>query len=197
MEIDLEILDMLMGDAVTQDYWSVTPGEDYDGSGATEANWNITTFYGTRFEWFQTLVAKIQKVSNEIHRLTMRGGANFVVVSPKVATILESIPGYMTQTDGNKSSFAAGVQSIGSLQNRFTVYKNPYMTENQILVGFRGSNFLETGAVYAPYVPLIMTPLVYDPSDFTPRKGVMTRYAKKMIRPEFYGTISCKDLNLV
>jgi hypothetical protein len=127
----------------------------------------------------------------------MRGGANFVVVSPKVATILESIPGFGVNTDGNKSSFAAGVQAIGSLQNRWTVYKNPYMTENQILVGFRGSNFLETGAVYAPYVPLIMTPLVYDPSDFTPRKGVMTRYAKKMIRPEFYGKIAIKDLNLV
>ena len=197
LEIDLEILDMLISDAVTEDYWSVTPGEDYDGSGVNESAWNLTTFYGTRFEWYQTLVGKIQKVSNEIHRLTMRGGANFVVVSPKVATILESIPGYMTQTDGNKASFAAGVQSIGSLQNRFTVYKNPYMTENQILVGFRGSNFLETGAVYAPYVPLIMTPLVYDPSDFTPRKGVMTRYAKKMIRPEFYGTIAIKDLNLI
>ena len=103
----------------------------------------------------------------------------------------------MVNTDGNKSQFAAGVQVAGQLQNRFTVYKNPYMTENTILVGFRGSNFLETGAVYSPYVPLIMTPLVYDPSDFTPRKGVMTRYAKKMIRPEFYGKIHCKDLNLV
>ena len=197
MEIDLEILDMLISDAVTKDYWSVTPGEDYDGIGATEANWNITTFYGTRFEWYQTLVSKIQKVSNEIHRLTLRGGANFVVVSPKIATILESIPGFGVNTDGNKADFAMGVQAIGSLQNRWTVYKNPYMTENTILVGFRGANFLETGAVYAPYVPLIMTPLVYDPSDFTPRKGVMTRYAKKMIRPEFYGKIAIKDLNLI
>ena len=197
MEIDLEILDMLISDAVTTDYWSVTPGEDYDGVGTGEDNWNITTFYGTRFEWYQTLVGKIQKVSNEIHRLTLRGGANFCVVSPKVATILESIPGYMSNTDGNKSQFAMGVQSVGTIQNRFTVYKNPYMTENTILVGFRGNNFLETGAVYSPYVPLIMTPLVYDPSDFTPRKGVMTRYAKKMIRPEFYGKIQVKDLNLV
>ena len=197
MEIDLEILDMLMSDAITQDYWSVTPGEDYNGSGTDESAWDITTFYGTRFEWYQTLLGKIQKVSNEIGRLTMRGGANFVVVSPKVATILESIPGYMVNTDGNTNQFAAGVQSVGSLQNRWNVYKNPYMTENQILVGFRGSNFLETGAVYAPYVPLIMTPLVYDPSDFTPRKGVMTRYAKKMIRPEFYGKIAIKDINLV
>jgi hypothetical protein len=197
MEIDLEILDMLISDAVTQDYWSVTPGEDYNGSGTDEGAWTVTTFYGTRFEWWQTLVQKIQKVSNEIHKLTLRGGANFAVVSPKVATILESLPGYMSNTDGNKAQFAMGVQSIGSIQNRWNVYKNPYMTENQILVGFRGNNFLETGAVYAPYVPLIMTPLVYDPSDFTPRKGVMTRYAKKMIRPEFYAKIAIKDLNLV
>jgi hypothetical protein len=197
MEIDLEILDMLISDAVTNDFWSATPGEDYDGTGTDENAWSITQFYGTRYEWYQTLLGKIQKVSNEIQRLTLRGGANFVVVSPTIATILESIPGYMVSTDGNKSQFAAGVQVAGSLQNRFTVYKNPYMTENKILVGFRGSNFLETGAVYSPYVPLIMTPLVYDPSDFTPRKGVMTRYAKKMIRPEFYGTINCKDLNLV
>ena len=197
MEIDLEILDMLISDAVTEDFWSATPGEDYNGTGTDEAAWNITTFYGTRYEWYQTLLGKIQKVSNEIQRLTLRGGANFVVVSPTVATILESIPGYMVSTDGNKTQFAAGVQVAGTLNNRFTVYKNPYMTENKILVGFRGSNFLETGAVYSPYVPLIMTPLVYDPSDFTPRKGVMTRYAKKMIRPEFYGTINCKDLNLV
>ena len=197
MEIDLEILDMLVTDAVTVDYWSATPGEDYDGAGGAESDWNITTFYGTRYEWYQTLLGKIQKVSNEIQRLTLRGGANFVVVSPTVATILESIPGYSVSTDGNKSQFAAGVQVAGTLNNRFTVYKNPYMTENTVLVGFRGSNFLETGAVYSPYVPLIMTPLVYDPSDFTPRKGVMTRYAKKMIRPEFYGKIHCKDLNLV
>ena len=197
MEIDLEILDMLISDAVTEDFWSATPGEDYNGTGTNEDAWAITTFYGTRYEWYQTLLGKIQKVSNEIQRLTLRGGANFVVVSPTVATILESIPGYSVSTDGNKTKFAAGVQVAGSLQNRFTVYKNPYMTENKILIGFRGSNFLETGAVYSPYVPLIMTPLVYDPSDFTPRKGVMTRYAKKMIRPEFYGKIHCKDLNLV
>ena len=197
MEIDLEILDMLINDATTVDYWSATPGEDYDGSGTGEPAWTNTTFYGTRFEWYQTLLGKVQKVSNEIQRLTLRGGANFIVVSPTVATILESIPGYAVNTDGNKTQFAAGIQVAGSLQNRFTVYKNPYMTENTILVGFRGSNFLETGAVYSPYVPLIMTPLVYDPTDFTPRKGVMTRYAKKMIRPEFYGKIHCKDLNLI
>ena len=192
MEIDLEILDMLITDAQTVDYWSVKQGNDYNSSAG---NFTNTTFYGTRFEWYQTLVGKIQKVSNEIHKLTLRGGANFVVCGPQVATILESIPGYMTDTDGNQTSFAMGVQKMGALTNRFTVYKNPYMDENTILLGYRGSNFLETGAVYAPYVPLIMTPLVYDPNDFTPRKGVMTRYAKKMIRPEFYGKIYVDSLD--
>jgi len=195
MEIDLEILDMLISDAQTEDYWSAKAGEDFD---AGTNSFSSNTFYGTRFEWYQTLVSKIQKVSNEIHRLTLRGGANFVVVAPKVATILESLPGYVSQPgDGGNDQFGMGISKIGQAAGRYTVYKNPYMTENSILVGFRGSNFLETGAVYSPYVPLITTPLVYDPSDFTPRKGVMTRYAKKMIRPEFYGLIHCKSLDLV
>jgi hypothetical protein len=195
MEIDLEILDMLISDAQTEDYWSAKAGEDFN-AGTNSFDTNV--FYGTRFEWYQTLVSKIQKVSNEIHRLTLRGGANFVVVAPKVATILESLPGYVSQPgDGGNDQFSMGISKIGQAAGRYTVYKNPYMTENSILVGFRGSNFLETGAVYSPYVPLITTPLVYDPSDFTPRKGVMTRYAKKMIRPEFYGLIHCKSLDLV
>jgi hypothetical protein len=122
-----------------------------------------------------------------------------MVVSPETATIIESIPGYAADTSGEatQTSFAMGVQKVGMLNSRYTVYKNPYMLENVILIGFRGSNFLETGAVYAPYVPLIMTPLVYDPSNFTPRKGVMTRYAKKMVRPEFYGSVVVADVNYV
>tara|TARA_Y100000592_G_scaffold23515_1_gene36526 strand:- start:2411 stop:4012 length:1602 start_codon:yes stop_codon:yes gene_type:complete len=195
MEIDLEILDMLISDAQTIDYWSASVGKTFDSATNSFAS---ETFYGTKFEWYQTLVAKIQKVSNEIHRLTLRGGANFVVVAPKVATILESLPGYVSQPgDGGNDQFSMGISKIGQAAGRYTVYKNPYMTENQILVGFRGSNFLETGAVYSPYVPLITTPLVYDPSDFTPRKGVMTRYAKKMIRPEFYGLIKCSALDTI
>jgi hypothetical protein len=93
--------------------------------------------------------------------------------------------------------FAAGITKIGSFQSRYTIYKNPYMTENVMLMGFRGNQFLETGAVYAPYIPLIMTPLVYDPNNFTPRRGVMTRYAKKIVRPEFFAKIYIADLALV
>jgi hypothetical protein len=102
------------------------------------------------------------------------------------------MPGYAVDGEGMK--FAMGVQKVGQLNGRITVYKNPYMLENQILVGFRGTQFLETGAVYAPYIPLVMTPLVYDPTNFTPRKGVMTRYAKKVVRPEFYGLIQVSEL---
>ena len=154
-------------------------------------------FYNSQGQWFQTLGTKIQKLSNVIHQKTLRGGANFLVCSPTVATVLESIPGFASTSDGDvtKASYAFGIQKAGNLNNRYTVYKNPYMTENVILMGYRGSQFLETGAVFAPYVPLIMTPLVYDPDTFTPRKGLLTRYAKKMIRPEFYGRVFVNDLN--
>ena len=194
MEIDLEILDMLILGARTTEKWSAENNKVWNGSTFTTST---SDFYNTQGQWFQTLGTKIQKVSNKIHQKTLRGGANFIVCSPSVATILESIPGYAANTDGDQDQFAMGVQRVGALNNRFQVYKNPYMTESILLLGYRGSQFLETGAVYAPYVPLMMTPLVYDPETFTPRKGLMTRYAKKMIRPEFYGKIFISDLTLI
>jgi hypothetical protein len=196
-EIDLEILDMLIQNAVTTERWSAQVGYEYNSATDQFAAGGFTGTAYTQGTWFQTLGTKIQKVSNKIHQKTMRGGANFLVCSPDVATILESIPGYAADTNGDKMQFAMGVQKVGMLNSRFTVYKNPYMTDNVILLGYRGAQFLETGAVYAPYIPLIMTPLVYDPTNFTPRKGVMTRYAKKMVRPEFYGTIKVSGLHLV
>lgn len=187
MEIDLEILDMLIQNALTKEYWSAIPGYEYNpNTGNFE---DLGTHTGTKSEWFETLGNKIQRVSNRIHQKTMRGGANFIVCSPDVATILESIEGYRVDTGGDEFNFAMGVQRVGTLYNRFQVYKNPYMLEDIMLVGFRGENFLETGAVYAPYVPLMMTPIVYDPNNFTPRRGVMTRYAKRIVRPEFYGLV--------
>jgi hypothetical protein len=196
LEIDLEILDMLKSNALTTDYWSATVGEEYNPNNGTWAGGDVTLAY-QKNTWFQTLGIKLNKVSNKIHQLTLRGGANFVVASPDVCTILESIPGFHVNADKDAMQFAAGVTAVGAIANRYTVYKNPYMTSNEILMGFRGTNFLETGAVYAPYVPLIMTPLVYDPANFTPRRGVMTRYAKKMVRPEYYGRIFVKDLNRI
>ena len=200
MEIDLEILDMLMANASAKtEKWSARPGFELNAAGTDFVESSGASNAYTKGDWFQTLGNKIQSVSNAIHQKTLRGGANFIVVSPETATILESIPGYATGADGdaNTNQFAMGVQKVGAINNRYTVYKNPYMLENSILVGFRGANFLETGAVYAPYVPMIMTPLVYDPKNFTPRKGVMTRYAKKMVRPEFYGKVVVADVNFV
>ncbi len=200
MEIDLEILDMLrLNAAAKTERWSARVGFEYDSTTTTFAESSANSNAYTKGDWFQTLGNKIQSVSNAIHQKTLRGGANWIVVSPEIATILESIPGYATAADGDATakSYAMGVQKAGMLNNRYTVYKNPYQFENTILVGFRGSNFLETGAVYAPYVPLIMTPLVYDPTNFTPRKGVMTRYAKKIVRPEFYGKVIVADVNYV
>jgi hypothetical protein len=196
LEIDLEILDMLIQSAAAStEYWSAINNNAINAAG-TGFDTSLG-FYNTQGQWFQTLGTKMQKLSNIIHQRTLRGGANFCVVSPTVATILESIPGFASTSNGDVSvaSYAFGVQKMGQINNRYTVYKNPYMKENTILMGFKGSQFLETGAVFAPYIPLIMTPLVYDPETFVPRKGLLTRYAKKMVRPEFYGKIYVSGLN--
>lgn len=200
LEIDLEILDMLISSAAAgTEYWSAA-NNNFINAGATAftaAGVDAGGFYNSQGAWFQTLGTKMQKLSNIIHQRTLRGGANFCVVSPTVATILESIPGFASSSDGDvtKGSYAFGVQKMGQISNRYTVYKNPYMTENTILMGFKGAQFLETGAVFAPYIPLIMTPMVYDPETFVPRKGLLTRYAKKMVRPEYFGKIVVSGLN--
>ena len=186
-EIDLEILDMLQQNALTEGHWSARIGFQWNGSNFVDAATNGQAY--TQGTWFSTFGTVLQRVSNQIHTKTMRGGANFMVVSPDVATVLESIPGFVSNGTGEAMQFAMGVSQVGSFANRYTVYKNPYMQSNVVLMGFKGSQFLETGAVYAPYIPLIMTPLVYDPKNFQPRKGVMTRYAKEMIRGEFYGKV--------
>ena len=195
LEIDLEILDMLIGGAAAgNEVWSAENNISVTSAAGAQKNLG---FYNSQGQWFQTLGTKIQKLSNIIHQKTLRGGANFLVCSPSVGTILESIPGFAADTDGDasKATYAFGVQKVGSLNGRYKVYKNPYMKSNVMLLGFRGSQFLETGAVFAPYIPLIMTPLIYDPETFTPRKGLLTRYAKKMVRPDFYGKVMIHDLN--
>jgi hypothetical protein len=199
LEIDLEILDMLIQRAPADQvsYWSAKSNTFLEGGAWVEKAAGAGGYYNSQGEWFQTLGTKLQALSNKIHQRTMRGGANFMVVSPAVATIIESIPGFAADGTGDDMKFAFGVQKVGQLNSRYKVYKNPYLLENLILLGFRGSQFLETGAVYAPYVPLMMTPLVYDPETFTPRKGLMTRYAKKIVRPEFYAKLYVAHLNVV
>ena len=194
LEIDLEILSMLLENALTTEYWSAQNNVAFDGTGIADTDLG---FFNTQGQWFQTLGTKVNKVSNKIHQLTLRGGANFMVCSPTIGTILESIPGFAAAdgADAETMNYAFGIQKVGNLNQKYQVYKNPYMTENTILLGFKGSQFLETGATFAPYIPLIMTPLVYDPDTFTPRKGLLTRYAKKMLRPEYYAKIYVNGLN--
>jgi hypothetical protein len=199
LEIDLEILDMLIDVAAAGDeYWSAQNNQVINPT-QTAFVAGPSAFYNTQGGWFATLGTKIQKLSNVIHQRTLRGGANFMVVAPSVATVLESIPGYAADTNGDvtKMNYNFGVMKAGSINSHLKVYKNPYMTENTILLGFRGSQFLETGAVFAPYIPLIMTPLIYDPNTFTPRKGLLTRYAKKVLRPEYYARIFVSGLSSI
>ena len=195
-EIDFEILDMLIQNALTTGYWSAKIGQVWNGSAFVQ-DANLAGQAYIQGTWFATFGTVLQRVSNQIHAKTMRGGANFLVVSPDVATVLESIPGYVADGSGDEREFAFGLTRVGSFAQRYKVYKNPYMQENLVLMGYKGTQFLETGAVYAPYIPLIMTPLVYDYKNFTPRKGVMTRYAKEMVRGEFYGKVYVNGLETI
>jgi hypothetical protein len=198
LEIDREILaDLLVRATGGTRYWSRKPGNFLDketGNTATGAS-----FTGTKREWYETLIEVVIDLANTIHRKTLRGAANFMVTSPDVATILESSVLYkpVLSLDPKETMMSVGTEKVGSLANRFTVYKDPYFPRNKILVGYKGSSFLETGYVYAPYVPLIVTPTIYAPEDFTPRKGVMTRYAKQMVRSDFYGVVIVQDLNVI
>jgi len=208
LELDREILNDLLTQAQGANYyWSRAPGKFVNkktGAVQTLASALQTgpNFTGTVREWYETLVETVIDVANEIHRKTLRGSANFIVVSPDVATILEASvlykPSYSLDGQGQVGSpFQLGAAPVGSLSNRFTVYKDPYFPRNKILVGYKGGSYLETGYVYAPYVPLIVTPTIFAPEDFTPRKGVMTRYGKKMVRADFYGTVTCMDMDVI
>jgi hypothetical protein len=208
LELDREILNDLLTQAAGANlYWSRAPGKFVDKERGTEVarNTSLTpgpAFSGTVREWYETLVETIIDCANTIHRKTLRGSANFIVVSPDVATVLEASvlyrPAYSLDGDGQVGApFNLGADKVGTLSNRFTVYKDPYFPRNKILVGYKGGSYLETGYVYAPYVPLIVTPTIFQPEDFTPRKGVMTRYGKKMVRSDFYGTVTVLDLNII
>ena len=203
LEIDREILADLLANATGANfYWSRIPGNFVrkdTGAVATKPGSAAITFTGTVREWYETLVETVIDVSNNIHRKTLRGAANFLVTSPDVATIFEACVLYkpVLSMDPKETMFTVGTEKVGTLNNRFTVYKDPYFPRNKILVGYKGGSFLETGYVYAPYVPLIVTPTIYAPEDFTPRKGVMTRYAKKLVRSDFYGTVTVMDLNVI
>lgn len=208
LEIDRGILTELLTEATGANfYWSRAPGKFVNkltgDPQALASSLSIgPAFTGTVREWYETLVETIIDVGNTIHRKTLRGAANFIVCGPDVATILENTAPYRAKisidSDGQPASvFSIGAEQVGSLSSRFTVYKDPYFPQSKVLVGFKGGSYLETGFVFAPYVPLIMTQTIYDPEDLSPRRGVMSRQAQKMVRSDFYGVVHCLDMSII
>ncbi len=197
LEIDREIVeDLVRGATAATRYWSRNPGQFLDretGADASDGS-NPPDFTGNVSEWYETLVETINDVSAQIHRKTLRGGANFCVLGPEVANILEFTAGFRANVTADSDRGDAGAVKVGSLSKKFDLLVDPYFPRNLILVGRRGSSFLESGYVYAPYVPLQTTPTIFGVEDFVPRKGVMTRYAKQMVRPDMYGLVVVKAL---
>ena len=196
LEIDRELLgELVNGAKAGTRYWSRAPGLFVDSTGAEiGARSAAPDFTGTVSEWYETLIETINDVSAQIHRKTLRGGANFVVCSPEVANILEFTSGFRASVTADQDRGTIGAVKAGSLSKKFDVYVDPYFLRNVLLVGRKGNSFLESGFVYAPYVPLQVTPTIFGTEDFVPRKGVMTRYAKKMVRPDMYGLVIVRGL---
>jgi hypothetical protein len=197
LEIDKEILnDLVRGATAGKYYWSRHAGKFLNRTTGQEVGATTATpdFTGTVSEWYETLVETINDVSAQIHRKTLRGGANFIVVGPEVANVLEFTAGFRANITGDTDRGTVGAVKTGALSKKWDVYVDPYFPRNVILVGRKGGSFLESGYVYAPYVPLQVTPTIFGTEDFVPRKGVMTRYGKKMVRPDMYGLVIVLDL---
>ena len=197
LEIDREILeDLVKGSTAGTFYWSRSPGLFVNRLTGQEvgASSKAPDFTGNVSMWYETLIETINDVSAQIHRKTLRGGANFLVVNPEVAAVLEMTAGFKARIAVDDDKGEVGVVNVGSISKKFDVYVDPYFLRNVVLVGRKGSSFLESGYVYAPYVPLQVTPTIFGIDDFVPRKGVMTRYAKKMIRPDFYGLVIIRGM---
>jgi propanediol dehydratase small subunit len=194
LEIDREILEDLVKGAATKLYWSRKPGKFVNReTGADITTTNFPDFTGTVSEWYETLIETVNDVSAQIHRKTIRGGANFMVCGPEVAALLEMTAGFRASIAVD-SDGQAGAQKVGSISKKWDVHVDPYFPRNVILFGRKGGSFLESGYVYAPYVPLQVTPTIFGTEDFVPRKGVMTRYGKEMVRADMYGLVVVADL---
>ena len=197
LEIDREILeDLVKGATAGKYYWSRHAGKFVNRLTGVEIGATTATpdFTGTVSEWYETLVETINDVSAQIHRKTLRGAANFIVVGPEVANVLEFTAGFRASVTADAERGTVGAVRVGALSKKWDVYVDPYFPRNVVLVGRKGGSFLESGYVYAPYVPLQVTPTIFGTEDFVPRKGVMTRYGKKMVRPDMYGLVIVVDL---
>ncbi|GIV43999.1 MAG: hypothetical protein KatS3mg035_1122 [Bacteroidia bacterium] len=184
-EIDREIIIDLINEAPFRARW------DYKGLS------NNANFFGTQKDWNQTLITRINELSAQIHKSTLRGGANWIVCSAEAGAIFDDLEYFHVDGSAQPESekYNLGVEKIGNLGSRYVVYKDPYLPAPLVLLGHKGNTFLEAGYIYAPYIPLQLTQTIYDPNDFTPRKGIMTRYAKKMVNNRFYGVIYIDNIN--
>jgi len=196
LEIDQEILqDLINGATASTLYWSRKPGKFLNRETGVSVNESLyPDFTGTVSEWYETLLETVNDVSAQIHRKTLRGGANFLVTSPEIANVLEFTSGFRADTTADENKGTAGAVKTGQISKKWDIFVDPYFPRNVILIGRKGNSFLESGYVYAPYVPLQVTPTIFGPEDFVPRKGVMTRYGKKMVRPDMYGLVVVEDL---
>jgi hypothetical protein len=188
-ELDREILRDLRRGAAWRLSW------DYAGkTGRGIDTTNQGAFY-TQKEWNQTLITAVNQVSAQIHKATLRGGANWIVCSAEVSAILDDLEYFhVSNAAPEQDKFNMGIERVGSLSGRYQVYRDPYFPADTILMGHKGTSLLDTGYIYAPYVPMQLTPTMYNPFTFAPVKGIMTRYAKKMVNNRFYGVIKVKNI---
>lgn len=189
-EIDREILRDLRRGAAWRAYW------DYQsGNGLSTVGVDSNNGYYTQKDWNQTLVTAINQVSAQIHKATLRGGANWIVCSAEVSAIFDDLEYFhVSNAAPEEDKFNMGIERVGSLSGRYQVYRDPYFPADTILLGHKGTSLLDTGYIYAPYIPMQLTPTMYNPFTFAPVKGIMTRYAKKMVNNRFYGVVKVRNI---
>ena len=186
-EVDREILRDLRKGAAWKAKWDYNEWK-YGNNGSSYAGY-------TQKDWNQTLITKINQVSAQIHKTTLRGGANWIVVSSEVSAVFDDLEYFhVSNAHPEQDQYNMGIEKIGTLAGRYQVYRDPYFPAGKVLIGHKGKSLLDAGYVYAPYVPLQLTPTMYNPFNFTPIKGIMTRYAKKMVNNRYFGVIDVKGL---
>lgn len=187
-EVDREILRDLRKGAAWNLKWDYNEWK-YGGNG------NATLQGYTQKDWNQTLITKINQLSAQIHKTTLRGGANWIVVSSEVSAVFDDLEYFHVSNAGaEQDQYNMGIEKVGTLAGRYQVYRDPYFPAGKVLVGHKGKSLLDAGYIYAPYVPLQLTPTMYNPFNFTPIKGIMTRYAKKMVNNRYFGVINVAGL---
>ena len=188
-EVDREILRDLRKGAAWKAKWDYNEWRYGNGGNA---------FLGyTQKDWNQTLITKINQLSAQIHKTTLRGGANWIVVSSEVSAVFDDLEYFhVSNANPEQDQYNMGIEKIGTLAGRYQVYRDPYFPPNKILIGHKGKSLLDAGYIYAPYVPLQLTPTMYNPFNFTPIKGIMTRYAKKMVNNRFFATVDVQGIQV-